>query len=157
MHVFQPTSSYGADCTVYSPSTQFINNCSYSAAYEALNHLHNGTLTAAAPSLAIDRNLLEFDQSEFLANANVGMDEIGYLYIPSKCRNRDVCHLHIAFHGCQQFRGAVGDLFVKNAGYLEVAEVNGIIILFPQVVNSTVNPSGCWDWWGYVDENYCEL
>jgi hypothetical protein len=40
---------------------------------------------------------------------------------------------------------------------LEVAELNNIIILFPQVVPSVVspiNPIGCWDWWGYNTKNF---
>jgi hypothetical protein len=43
----------------------------------------------------------------------------------------------------------IGDVFVKNAGYLEVAEANGIILLFPQAVATAVsNPNSCFDWWG---------
>lgn len=43
----------------------------------------------------------------------------------------------------------IGDVFVKNAGYLEVAESNDIILLFPQVVSTALsNPNGCFDWWG---------
>jgi hypothetical protein len=43
----------------------------------------------------------------------------------------------------------IGDVFVKNAGYLEVAESNAIIVLFPQAVSTAVsNPNGCFDWWG---------
>jgi hypothetical protein len=46
----------------------------------------------------------------------------------------------------------VGDVFAVNAGYLEVAELNNIIVVFPQILRSLVfptNPMGCWDWWGY--------
>ena len=35
-----------------------------------------------------------------------------------------------------------------------MADTNRIIVLFPQVKASTVNPNGCWDWWGYTDLNY---
>jgi len=40
---------------------------------------------------------------------------------------------------------------------LEVAELNHIIILFPQIAITYVsptNPEGCWDWWGYNGQNY---
>lgn len=47
----------------------------------------------------------------------------------------------------QKSRGRIGDLFVTKAGYLEVAEFNGIILLFPQTVTVLSNPNGCWDWW----------
>lgn len=51
----------------------------------------------------------------------------------------------------------IGDVFAKKAGYLEVAELNNIIVLFPQVLQSTLNPqnpNGCFDWWGYGSANY---
>jgi hypothetical protein len=40
---------------------------------------------------------------------------------------------------------------------LEVAELNHIIILFPQIVPTFLNPQnpeGCWDWWGYGSPDY---
>ncbi len=40
---------------------------------------------------------------------------------------------------------------------MEVAELNHIIILFPQIIASyfnPTNPEGCWDWWGYGSFNY---
>jgi len=40
---------------------------------------------------------------------------------------------------------------------LEVAELNDIIVLFPQIVAAYVNPTdpdGCWDWWGYSSPDY---
>jgi hypothetical protein len=54
-------------------------------------------------------------------------------------------------------KARIGDTYVKHTGYLEVAELNHIIILFPQIVATFFNPSdpeGCWDWWGYDDPNY---
>lgn len=50
-----------------------------------------------------------------------------------------------------------GDIFATKAGYLEVAELNDIIMIFPQVRRSVVlptNPMGCWDWWGYSSVYY---
>jgi len=43
---------------------------------------------------------------------------------------------------------------VKETGLNEVAEANDIIILYPQARKSStlpMNPKGCWDWWGYVE------
>ena len=51
----------------------------------------------------------------------------------------------------------IGDVFAKKAGYLEVAELNDIIVVFPQVIQSSLNPqnpNGCFDWWGYGSVNY---
>ena len=29
-----------------------------------------------------------------------------------------------------------------------------MIVLFPQVEQSALNPQGCWDWWGYTGHDY---
>jgi len=79
-------------------------------------------------------------------------DREGFVYFPSACAQGQNCSIHVALHGCQQGKFYVGDIFATKAGYLEVAELNNIIVLFPQVVPSVtlpINPMGCWDWWGY--------
>lgn len=51
----------------------------------------------------------------------------------------------------------VGDVVLRQSGYLEVGELNNVIILFPQIVPSIVdpiNPMGCWDWWGYTTKEF---
>jgi hypothetical protein len=105
-----------------------------------------------------------------------GFDTEGYVYYPSGCTKGKKCHIHVALHGCLQGfydliflyllfsvlflfvgKSKVGDVFAKNAGYLEVAELNNIIILFPQIIETyfnPTNPEGCWDWWGYGGPNY---
>lgn len=52
-------------------------------------------------------------------------------------------------------RATIGDVFVAHAGYNGVAEVNNLIVLYPQVVNTTLNPAGCWDWYVYGDVTIC--
>ncbi len=48
--------------------------------------------------------------------------------------------------------------FVQDAGYLEYAEANNVMVLFPQTwiteANFPYNPKGCWDWFGWTDEQY---
>ena len=49
------------------------------------------------------------------------------------------------------FRGMVGDVFAVHGGYNGVAEINNIIVLYPQVAsNILINPYGCWDWYVVV-------
>ena len=48
----------------------------------------------------------------------------------------------------------VGDAFIKESGFARYADTNRLVILFPQVAGSVVNPHGCWDWWGYSDIDY---
>ena len=53
-------------------------------------------------------NLYEFDQAEFFETLDrpreVSMDDIGYVYVPTRCAAGAQCKLHIAFHGCNQER-----------------------------------------------------
>lgn len=65
-----------------------------------------------------------------------------------------ICLIH--FH----FSALIGDVYVKHAGYLEVADQNDIIVIFPQIAPSAENPQnpyGCWDWWGYNDEEFADV
>lgn len=47
------------------------------------------------------------------------------------------------------YREKISDAFARHAGYNEVAEINNIIIIYPQAVASSRNPNGDWDWWGF--------
>ena len=80
------------------------------------------------------------------------MAEIGWAYVPASCAAGETCRVHIAFHGCKQSFGRVGDAFVEGTGFNRWAETNGIVVLYPQAAHdSPGNPNGCWDWWGYTD------
>ena len=61
-------------------------------------------------------------------------------------------------HGCLQHKGKIGNVFADKTGYNQVADENNIIIIYPQATSSVAlsNPNGCWDWWGYINENYGE-
>lgn len=103
--------------------------------------------------------VLQFDQSEFFpsgTSSSIYMDKKGYIYVPNACQTQE-CKLHIALHGCLQGAYAIGQVFVNNAGYNQVADLNNFIVLYPQALSSGyvgANPNGCWDWWGYTDANY---
>jgi poly(3-hydroxybutyrate) depolymerase len=73
------------------------------------------------------------------------------IYIPSNCQQKKPCRLHVAFHGCRQYFGVIGEVFAKDSGYNEYAESNDIIILYPQSKKSLYpyNPKGCWDYYGF--------
>lgn len=54
-------------------------------------------------------------------------------------------------------RWFIGDTFITKTGYLPVAELNNLIIFFPQITptkESPENPWGCWDWWGANSPEY---
>lgn len=102
-------------------------------------------------------NLIKFDQTEFGATASNSMDTTGYVFVPSQCTGTNACSLVVAFHGCLQTQADIGDTMPIDGGIDPWADRNGIIVLYPYAVKSTVsptNPNGCWDWWGYDDPNY---
>jgi hypothetical protein len=150
----QLTNDYGDRCNV--SISPYIDNCDYPSGFVMLQYIY-GNITYAGSSEIIADNLLEFDQSEFFGRnpSAYSMDATGYVYVPTACQNGEACRLHIALHGCLQGRGTIGDVFALRAGYNGVAEVNNIIVLYPQVQkNLFINPLGCWDWWGYTGKNY---
>ncbi|CAJ0960722.1 unnamed protein product [Ranitomeya imitator] len=100
-----PTDSYGGVCG--STNLDYINNCNYNGAYEALNHIYGGGLEKPSSGAAFTGQLILFDQVEFFklaAPSTYGMDTAGYVYVPSSCQSGAQCKLHIVFHGCLQGR-----------------------------------------------------
>ncbi len=53
-------------------------------------------------------------------------------------------------------RGSVGSNYIHNGGFMEVAELNNIIVLFPQAKETKENRYGCWDYFGFTGEHYGE-
>ena len=85
------------------------------------------------------------------------MGEAGFLYVPKACE-KGRCRVHVAFHGCRQSAGEVGERFAREAGYNRWADTNRLLVLYPQARASwslfAFNPRACWDWWGYTGEHY---
>ncbi|MGL1832008.1 extracellular catalytic domain type 2 short-chain-length polyhydroxyalkanoate depolymerase [Rhodocyclaceae bacterium SMB388] len=148
------------------PSTDppFINRCGeFDAAGEMLAHLV-GPLAPRTP--AREASLRRFDQAPHTqprAPVDLSMADTAFVYVPRACEAGG-CRVHVAFHGCLQGADAIGLDFVTGAGYNEWAEANDLIVLYPQVRARdgfawgsrrwVFNPAGCWDWWGYTDDDY---
>jgi hypothetical protein len=61
---------------------------------------------------------------------------------------------------------AIGERFVREAGYNRWADTNRLVVLYPQAIarngwggsgwrpTFVFNPRGCWDWWGYTNAQY---
>lgn len=129
----------------------YFNNCKLTLARELLAHLYPGL---GPPSATLSGTVLRFDQRPY-AGHSAGLADTGYVYVPEACR-RQSCRVHVAFHGCRQGAGLIGDRFYRRAGYNEVADANRLIVLYPQVRTSRIypfNPRGCWDYWGYSSAN----
>jgi poly(3-hydroxybutyrate) depolymerase len=157
-----PTRTYGVPCSV--AHDPYLMKCGVDAARELLTWIYGPLSPAASGKLA--GAVVAFDQAAFIDDAAAhGMSETGYVFVPSSCRTQTGCRIHIALHGCRQYPSETffdiegnlrifGKTFVKHAGYIETAETNRIIVLFPQTAPTARNPEGCWDWWGYDDADY---
>lgn len=145
----------------------YINNCNFDGVGDMFAHIIPGQDTKPLVDRDMDwqskGDLSLFDQKEFVSDLYVfntsSMDELGYVYIPHACREEGSdCRVHVAIHGCLQGRNKIDDTFTKQAGYLEWAASNNLIILFPQAKTNDLNPKGCWDFWGYTGVDYaCSL
>lgn len=144
------TDGEGSACEV--SGEPYVVDCKYDQAGELLKHIY-GSLTphAAAPT----GEYINFDQQPFtVGDGSTGLAETGVVYVPKPCRETPGCRVHIAFHGCAQNCETVGDAFIRELGFARWADTNRLIILFPQVAASPINPQGCWDWWGYTGPRY---
>ena len=137
-------------------SSPLLNNCGLDIEQTFLS-LFYGPLNAKSVTPA--GQYIQFSQTPFCPDSNcarISLDDSGWLYVPGTCDSGS-CKLVVMLHGCLQNQAAVGTELVQNSGINEWADTNGIIVLYPQTINSTAhptNPSGCWDWLGYTGPNY---
>ncbi len=148
------TENQGLECGVTGPP--YINDCDYDQAGALLEWLAGPLQPPAEPT---PEGFIRFSQSVQGGSreaANLGAD--GMAYIPAACREAAGCPVHVVFHGCRQGleQPGIGEAFVRQSGHARWAEGNGIILLFPQAAASTLNPRGCWDWWGYTGRDFLE-
>jgi poly(3-hydroxybutyrate) depolymerase len=133
----------------------YIDQCGYDQAGIVLQHIY-GRLNR--PNRAqLTGTVKSFDQSVYtkphLPDA-LSMGDTGYVFVPEDCERGAACRVHVALHGCKQDVGDIGRRFVDEAGFNAWADVNYLIILYPQTKTSPFapgNPQACWDWWSYVD------
>jgi poly(3-hydroxybutyrate) depolymerase len=142
------TEEGGAACGI--SAKPYVSDCDYDQAMAILAWIYGPLQDAASEPKG---RFIVFDQQAFARPEDSFADE-GVIYVPPACAARQGCRVHIALHGCEQSRETVGDDFIKESGYAKIADTNRLIILFPQTKASTINPQGCWDWWGYTDLDY---
>ena len=131
----------------------YVAHCNYDQAGELLAHIYG----ALAPRVAEPAgSFIVYDQKSFAGtdDPDHGMSDRGVVYVPPSCRDKAGCRVHIAFHGCGQNRAYVGDAFIRESGFARWADANRLIVLFPQIMATAINPQGCWDWWGYTGRDY---
>lgn len=127
----------------------FINDCDFEQSHRILKQIY-GPLNPPTETLSSD--IMAFDQAEFIDADNTSMSDTAYVYAPAVCKTNRSCPVHVVLHGCEQGAAVIGDQYYAGTGYNQMAEANGMIMLYPQVQPSSdapVNPKGCWDFWGY--------
>ncbi len=151
-HAFITADPKDTKCAITQPP--FINNCDIHQATNIFKHIYGPQNPAAEEPKG---ELIEFNQSEFFNNPLISMNDTAYVYVPENCASgKERCKVHVAVHGCEQGASVIGTTYVKGTGYIEIADTNSTIVLFPQAKKSPLmpyNPKGCWDFWGYTSGN----
>ncbi|MHA6720938.1 extracellular catalytic domain type 2 short-chain-length polyhydroxyalkanoate depolymerase [Sphingomonas sp. RS6] len=117
-----------------------------------LHHLYS---LRYKPAATLSATPFAFDQARY-GGGQAAMAARGYAFVPARCRIDGArCAVHVVLHGCRQSADAIqSDAIYGQLGYNRWADSNGIVILYPQVNASLMNPMGCWDWWGYTGWNF---
>ena len=147
-----PVAAAGDDCG--KSVTPYLGHCSFDAAGEIFAQMFGKPAHAAAEARG---ELRTFDQDALRPDgADAFMAKTGYVYLPPACLAGKSCGVVVAFHGCKQNADAVGEAFVKDAGFNRWADVYNVAVLYPQTRASfaPLNPQACWDWWGYSGTDY---
>lgn len=150
-----PVISGGVDKKI--TATPFLINCDFEASHQALEHIYGQNIFMPFKDSTIPAGkLLDFNQKPF-KNSFGKVDYLanqGYVYLPPAALNGERCGLHLVLHGCQQSVQFIGKDFINYSGFMDWADKNKLIILFPQSQKTLRNPPGCWDWFGLSDKNY---
>jgi poly(3-hydroxybutyrate) depolymerase len=147
-----PIAADGDDCD--KSVTPYLGHCGFDAAGEIFSQLFGKPAHAAGEAKG---ELRRFDQNAYRpGGADAFLADEGYVYLPPSCLAGKPCGLLVAFHGCKQNATAVGEAFVRDAGFNRWADVYGVAVLYPQTRASMapLNPQACWDWWGYSGADY---
>lgn len=147
-----PVAASGNDCR--KSESPYLGHCGFDAAGAIFAHLYG---PAPRKAVAPRGQLRTFDQNAFRSGgADVFLADTGYVYLPPDCLAGKSCGLLVALHGCKQNAEAVGEAFVRDAGFNRWADVYDVAVLYPQTRASfaPLNPQACWDWWGYSGTNY---
>lgn len=149
-----PTLNYGVPCS--DSKSPYINDCGYDGAGAIFQQLLGSLNPKGVQQQSNWKSLYTYN---FIPSGwtdyGLSLGDYTHVYTPSSCQAGKQCRLHIVFHGCSQGESFLNDQFYKNTGYVEWAETNNIVVMFPQAISNPLltNPVGCFDWWGYTDSS----
>lgn len=147
-----PVAAKGDDCG--QSVSPYLGHCGFDAAGAIFAQLYGPAPRTATTAKG---QLRTFDQDALRpGGADAFLADSGYLYLPPDCAAGKPCGLLVALHGCKQNADAVGEAFVRDAGFNRWADAYDVAVLYPQTRASfaPLNPQACWDWWGYSGTNY---
>ena len=147
-----PLASSGDDCA--ESVSPFLGHCGFDAAGEIFAHLYGKPTSQAQTAQG---ELRSFSQKQLNGHLpDTYLSDTGYAYVPRACLAGTRCGVLVVFHGCQQNAEAVGETFVRDAGFNRWADVYNVAVLYPQTraTFAPLNPKACWDWWGFSGDNY---
>ncbi|WP_049623956.1 extracellular catalytic domain type 2 short-chain-length polyhydroxyalkanoate depolymerase [Frateuria defendens] len=147
-----PLAATGEDCG--KSVSPYLGHCGFDAAGEIFRRLYGAPKHAA---VAPTGELRRFSQDALRpGGADAFLAAEGFLYLPPACAAGKPCGLLVALHGCKQNAEAVGEAFVREAGFNRWADAYDVAVLYPQTRASfaPLNPQACWDWWGYSGADY---
>ena len=147
-----PVADKGDDCG--KSEAPYLGHCGFDAAGKIFAELFGNAPHAATSATGA---LRKFDQKAFLIDGkDAFLANEGYVYVPKACMTGKSCGVLVVFHGCKQNADAVGEQFVRGAGFNRWADAYNVAVLYPQTRASfaPLNPQACWDWWGYSGTNY---
>lgn len=155
----QLTLNYGNPCTTL--SEPYLNSCSFDAAGAGLQWIYNDQLNqpVSGPT-GFTGQMYSFNQGWFLGEPGAwdemwGLNQEGYVYVPQACANgTQACDLHVALHGCLMSIPHIGEQYIRYAGYNRWADVNSMVVLYPQFHTTPLNPKACADWFAYTGTAY---
>ena len=130
----------------------YVNNCGYDLSGVIFQNLYANVV---AKGTYLPGNMFSFEQAVYVDIWQAGMSNRGWIYIPTACQASPAgCQLHVNYHGCEQYYDLIGNQYVSQIGMNEWAESNKVIVMYPQTTAGLMNPSGCWDFWGYTTANF---
>ncbi|MBU2978840.1 PHB depolymerase family esterase [Alteromonas sp. C1M14] len=150
-HLF-PTLNHGGQCMV--SEAPFIGRCDYDAAGDMLSFLLDDIKPASTKTSG---RVISYSQKSLAGSDAKTLADTGYAYVPKQCEEGETCHVHVSFHGCNQYAEAVDMAYVEQTGLNNWADSNNLVVVYPQTRKSLfmpLNPQGCWDWWGYTGDDY---
>lgn len=142
------TNGTGNPCWYLGPPG--VNDCGFDLSGAILQQIY-GALQPKG--VQVKENLYSFDQTLYGNCWQAGLSSRGFVYVPERCMNSE-CSVHVLFHGCFGDFAINGFSFINEIGINDWAESNNLLIIFPQVIATSQNPEGCWDFWGYTSPSF---